>query len=116
MPYFILCWLLAAALASPLDFHGSQTVLEADFGNVNLTASGDAPIGWYDPRMNGGRFLDVSDDFQNDYEELNQKWCQYTNETYGEPLNVIISALSDPFIMTDEGFRLYTKYVVDNGC
>jgi len=33
----------------------------------------------------------------------------YTNKRYGEPLNVIISALSDPFIMTDAGFRLYTK-------
>lgn len=40
---------------------------------------------------------------------------QYTNQTFGEPLNVIISALSDPFIMTDEGFRLYTKYVVVDG-
>lgn len=40
---------------------------------------------------------------------------QYTNQTFGEPLNVIISALSDPFIMTDEGFRLYTKYVLVDG-
>jgi hypothetical protein len=40
---------------------------------------------------------------------------QYTNQTFGEPLNVIISALSDPFIMTDEGFRLYIKYVVVDG-
>ena len=65
MPYFVLCWLLATALASPLDFHGSQTsqtVLDTDHGNVNLTASGEAFIGWHDPRMNGGRFLDVSDD------------------------------------------------------
>ncbi|KIM40923.1 hypothetical protein M413DRAFT_445701 [Hebeloma cylindrosporum] len=43
--------------------------------------------------MNGGRFLD------------------YTNKKYGEPLNIIISALSDPFIMTDAGFRLYTKSI-----
>ena len=62
MSYFVLCWLLSATLASPLDFHGSQTVL--DTGDVNLTASGEAFIGWHDPRMNGGRFLDVSDDPQ----------------------------------------------------
>jgi len=94
MPYFIVCWLLAAALASPVDFHGSgtpQAVLKADHGNLNLPASGEAFEGWHDPRMYGGRFLD------------------YTNKKYGEPLNVIISAKSDPFIMTDAGFRLYTK-------
>ena len=62
MPYFILCWLLAAALASPLDFHDSQIVLEPDFGNANLTTLGEALMGWHDPRVNGGRFLDVSDD------------------------------------------------------
>ena len=115
MPYFILCLLFAAALASPVDFRDSQIILEADYGNVNLTTLGEALVGWHDPRMNGGRFLDVSDDPQNDNEKLNQGWCQYTNETFGEPLNVIISALSDPFIMTDEGFRLYTKYAVVNG-
>jgi hypothetical protein len=73
MSYFVLFWLLSATLASPLDFHGSQssqTVL--DTGNVNLTASGEAFIGWHDPRMNGGRFLDVSDDPQKDNEELTQ--------------------------------------------
>lgn len=91
MPYFILCCLLAAALASPLDFPGAQTVLEENYANV--TASEEAFMGWHDPRMNGGRFLD------------------YTNETYGEPLNVIISSLSDPFIMTDKGFRLYTNSI-----
>ena len=63
MPYFIICWLLAAALASPLDFHDSQIILEVDYRNLNLTASEDPSLGWYDPRMNGGRFLDVSDDF-----------------------------------------------------
>jgi len=73
MPYFIVCWLLAAALASPVDFHGSgtpQTVLKADHGNLNLPASGEAFEGWHDPRMYGGRFLDVSDDLQKDNEEL----------------------------------------------
>ncbi|PFH49966.1 hypothetical protein AMATHDRAFT_62138 [Amanita thiersii Skay4041] len=48
-------------------------------------------IGWYDPRNNGGRFLD------------------FTTPKFGEPLNVIISGLSDPFILTDFGFSYYTK-------
>jgi len=61
MPYFVLCWLFAAALASPLDLHGSQIVLDANYDNDNLTTSGEAFLGWHDPRMNGGRFLDVSD-------------------------------------------------------
>jgi hypothetical protein len=75
MPYFILCWLLAAALASPLDFHDSQIVLEADFGNANLTTLGKALMGWHDPRVNGGRFLDVSDDPQKVNAEFNQQWA-----------------------------------------
>ncbi|KJA23241.1 hypothetical protein HYPSUDRAFT_40055 [Hypholoma sublateritium FD-334 SS-4] len=46
-------------------------------------------IGWFDPRPNGGRLLD------------------YTTKKYGEPLNVIISGASDPYILTDEGFHVY---------
>lgn len=56
--------------------------------SINST---EPQVGWYDPRDNGGRFLD------------------YTTELYGEPLNVIISGLSDPFILTDRGFAYYTK-------
>ncbi|KAF5360554.1 hypothetical protein D9756_005050 [Leucocoprinus leucothites] len=47
--------------------------------------------GWYDPSLNGGRMLD------------------FTTRRYGEPLNVIISGSSDPFVLTDEGLRLYTN-------
>ncbi|KZT27430.1 hypothetical protein NEOLEDRAFT_1130990 [Neolentinus lepideus HHB14362 ss-1] len=47
--------------------------------------------GWYDPRMNGGRMLD------------------WATPKHGEPLNVIISAFSDPFIMTEAGFHIYAK-------
>ncbi|KAG5338931.1 hypothetical protein C0989_005565 [Termitomyces sp. Mn162] len=47
--------------------------------------------GWLDPRLNGGRLLD------------------FTTPELGEPLNVIISALSDPYILTDHGFREYSK-------
>lgn len=34
---------------------------------------------------------------------------QYTTKKYGEPLNVIISGASDPYILTDEGFHVYAK-------
>lgn len=52
----------------------------------------EPPIpGWYDPRRNGGRLLD------------------YVDEILGEPLNVIISGLSDPYILTDRGFVDYSK-------
>lgn len=47
--------------------------------------------GWVDPRTNGGQFLD------------------FTTQTKGEPLNVIISAHSDPFILTDWGIHHYAK-------
>ncbi|KAF9031457.1 hypothetical protein BJ165DRAFT_1358303 [Panaeolus papilionaceus] len=50
-------------------------------------------VGWYDPRINGGRFLD------------------YTNKKYGEPLNIIISGLSDPYILTERGFHEYAKSI-----
>ncbi|KNZ73158.1 hypothetical protein J132_00993, partial [Termitomyces sp. J132] len=49
--------------------------------------------GWLDPRLNGGRLLD------------------FTTPELGEPLNVIISALSDPYILTDHGFREYSKSI-----
>ncbi len=34
---------------------------------------------------------------------------QYTAPLLGEPLNVILSGLSDPLVLTEEGFREYTK-------
>jgi len=50
-------------------------------------------MGWIDPRLNGGRLLD------------------FTTKRYGEPLNVIISALSDPFILTEPGLHFYAKSI-----
>ena len=70
----------------------------------------EATEGWIDPRLNGGRFIDVS--------ICTSLWTsilmfcnKYTTKKLGEPLNVIISSLSDPFILEEEGFRLYAKYV-----
>jgi len=34
---------------------------------------------------------------------------QFTAPLLGEPLNVILSGLSDPYVLTEEGFREYTK-------
>ncbi|KAF6754857.1 hypothetical protein DFP72DRAFT_897645 [Ephemerocybe angulata] len=82
---WVLTLLLYCAAASPVH---DQTVLTS---GKPLTASESQSPGWYDPRLRGGRMLD------------------YTIEDYGEPLNIIISALSDPYILTDNGFEHYTK-------
>jgi hypothetical protein len=34
---------------------------------------------------------------------------QFTAPLLGEPLNVILSGLSDPLVLTEDGFREYTK-------
>ncbi|KAI9443321.1 hypothetical protein H4582DRAFT_1923892 [Lactarius indigo] len=36
---------------------------------------------------------------------------QFTAPLLGEPLNVILSGLSDPYVLTEEGFREYTKSI-----
>ena len=43
-----------SALASPIlpDWNSAQQTLENHNGD-------DVPAGWHDPRLNGGRFLDV---------------------------------------------------------
>ncbi|KAF8628626.1 hypothetical protein AX15_003761 [Amanita polypyramis BW_CC] len=80
----LLLSLVCRASATPYYSDSAQAAL---FDNP--TESPD--VGWFDPRIHGGRFLD------------------YTTDDYGEPLNVIISGLSDPFILTDDGFAHYTK-------
>ncbi|KAG2344519.1 hypothetical protein BDR05DRAFT_961922 [Suillus weaverae] len=85
----ILLVLATSALAFPTRF---MDTLQSIFGTTLDVPK--AEIGWTDPRLNGGRFID------------------YTTPTgYGEPLNVIISNRSDPFILTDAGFRLYYKSI-----
>jgi hypothetical protein len=34
---------------------------------------------------------------------------QFTAPLLGEPLNIILSGLSDPLVLTEDGFREYTK-------
>ncbi|GLB38657.1 hypothetical protein LshimejAT787_0505220 [Lyophyllum shimeji] len=78
---FIVAFLLLNAVASPVQ----QVVLSSD---------NDAEMaGWLDPRLNGGRFLD------------------FTTPTHGEPLNVIISGLSDPYVLTEDGLHEYAKSI-----
>ncbi|TFK33031.1 hypothetical protein BDQ12DRAFT_616057 [Crucibulum laeve] len=75
--------------ALPADPERSQAVLSSPRQpHSNVTGN---LVGWYDPREKGGRLLD------------------FTTKKYGEPLNIIISGLSDPFILTDNGFHVYAK-------
>ncbi|KAH0831963.1 hypothetical protein J3R83DRAFT_12852 [Lanmaoa asiatica] len=86
--------LFSAALAVPFPFKwiswNAQSPLQPS--NFRVEPPKDE-IGWADPRTLGGRFID------------------FTTPRYGEPLNVIISNLSDPFVLTDEGFRWYYKSI-----
>ncbi|EIN12864.1 hypothetical protein PUNSTDRAFT_61150 [Punctularia strigosozonata HHB-11173 SS5] len=59
----------------------------------SVSSPGEEFIGWFDPRQNGGRLLD------------------FATRKYGEPLNVIISGLSDPYILTEDGLHDYAKSI-----
>ncbi|CCA73120.1 hypothetical protein PIIN_07074 [Serendipita indica DSM 11827] len=52
-----------------------------------------APMGWVDPRLRGGRMVD------------------FTLPGRGEPLNAIISGLSDPYILTTRGLLHYAQTI-----
>ncbi|KAF7298723.1 hypothetical protein MIND_00819800 [Mycena indigotica] len=73
----------------------SPTLAQAPFGvaDSDTTDFAKAGRGWIDPRPGGGQMLD------------------FTTKTRGEPLNVIISGASDPFVLTDEGFTLYASSI-----
>jgi len=79
---YLLLFFLSVALAAV-----QQVVIEAG------TPPPPEFQGWFDPRVNGGRFLD------------------YTLPRFGEPLNIIITARSDPFILTDLGLHIYSKSI-----
>lgn len=74
-------YLILALTAAAKPFAVKQTAFQADLP------------GWIDPRTGGGQLLD------------------FTTPELGEPLNVIISARSDPFILTDHGFKYYSKSI-----
>ncbi|KIJ99520.1 hypothetical protein K443DRAFT_170677 [Laccaria amethystina LaAM-08-1] len=70
--------------ASPIQDESQTVLIQSNDNNIR-------GVGWFDPRVNGGQFLD------------------FTTKRYGEPLNVIISGLSDPYILTDPGLHAYAK-------
>jgi hypothetical protein len=82
MRFFVLSLLWGTIAASPVDY----LLVQTDGNSLETGASG-----WYDPRILGGRFLD------------------FTTKTKGEPLNVIISGLSDTYILSESGFHDYAK-------
>jgi len=98
----VLCALNLRAWSTPVvsaDYDSSQVVLDSspvqpqrEYENGELPPERNT-VGWVDPRLNGGRLLD------------------YTSHKYGEPLNVIISSMSDPFVLTEPGMRTYAKSI-----
>lgn len=88
-------------LSSPVDIGADarQTILASpdyEYENGELPPE-ENTAGWADPRLNGGRFLD------------------FTTKTLGEPLNVVISGFSDPFVLTETGFHIYAKSIGFSG-
>ncbi|KAF8333440.1 uncharacterized protein EI90DRAFT_3052036 [Cantharellus anzutake] len=65
-----------------LQFSPSQKTLEAP---------AEFPEGWRDPKIGGGSMIDIA------------------TKTLGEPLNVIVSAKSHDYVLTDWGFRNYMR-------
>ncbi|KAH8104987.1 hypothetical protein DFH11DRAFT_1712843 [Phellopilus nigrolimitatus] len=91
-----LCVLLVATacLGTPAKRPDEDSFWHEDGGLTQVHLSEDDPeLGWFDPRVNGGRMLD------------------FTTRHLGEPLNVIISAHSDPFILTETGLHYYAKSI-----
>ncbi|KAI0079467.1 hypothetical protein K474DRAFT_1592051 [Panus rudis PR-1116 ss-1] len=72
--------------------HEQSTKDDYEYKNGELPPRNDT-VGWVDPRLNGGRLLD------------------FTTQRLGEPLNVIITSESDPFILTESGFHIYSKSI-----
>jgi len=93
----VLLGLLAVnpSLAVPmLAFQPEQLALIAQLSGAAVP---ETKPGWLDPRVNGGQCLD------------------FTTPDLGEPLNVIISGHSDPYILTDSGFHEYAKSIGFSG-
>lgn len=84
---------------APLKLAGVSSTQQASFDSLEYTPEvalesvGNGDAGWFDPRLHGGRMLD------------------FATPNLGEPLNVIISAQSDPFVLTSSGFHAYVKSI-----
>jgi len=84
---------------SLLPFIFLLAIARPNSGDTQTIITDKSPFeyqGWFDPRVNGGRFLDYTD---------------HKPPYRGEPLNIIITAFSDPYILTDEGFLEYSKSI-----
>ena len=117
----VLCSFIAIAFATPLVTRtkGSEQLIltpprpsnKPEYRNGETPPATDN-LGWVDPRLNGGRFLDVCFVYASKYYSLSiDTAMKFTTRKYGEPLNIIISALSDSYILDDVGFRAYSKCV-----
>jgi hypothetical protein len=104
MPWLIFLLLLQSVFAFPtFPITSEQTVLAQSEPDSELQ-------GWLDPRPNGGRFLDVGSLLPL-YPGETDPEMKYATPRFGEPLNIIISALSDPFILSENGLHYYAKCV-----
>jgi len=84
--------LTGLALATPLDWVFRSQDASVYQSSVPASNGRDwEQSGWADPRINGGRMLD------------------YTLPHLGEPINIIISGKSDPWILTPRGLHMYSK-------
>ena len=94
---------LAVVLAAPAEF----VVQDPSKTGLRMATSDGTDWktqGWADPRLRGGRMLDVRTPLTivalADYSTV---FSKFTLPELGEPINVIISGLSDPFILTHDG-------------
>ena len=92
------------------------------FGSTTNNMTGgptNVPMGWVDPRLRGGRMLDVgppATERRRQRTFANATFCiivifQFVLPRKGEPLNVIISGLSDPYVLTRKGLLKWAQYV-----
>ncbi|EJC98894.1 uncharacterized protein FOMMEDRAFT_113467 [Fomitiporia mediterranea MF3/22] len=85
---------------------GAEGRTEQALLGLDRSGSSQGP-GWYDPRVNGGRMLDVRPKRVIHLSIAEQ----FTTRHFGEPLNVIISGHSDPYVLTESGFHSYAKSI-----
>ena len=91
-------------IAIPANYYFPREQFPSNDGQVSKPS-----VGWIDPRINGGRFLDVSHAMSPASQTEGIPKFATPKYGHGEPLNVIISANSDPFILTESGLHFYAK-------
>ena len=86
-------------IADGLALQSAQALSGSSSSSSSVSVSGDSPpanqhpAAFYNPALNGGSLLDDA------------------GPGVGEPLNVIISGASDPFVLTEEGFFAYINSI-----